>query len=117
MKPTDPIKIVAQLLDLPLIDKDERSCGIVDDVEFTGSAGKPAAIKALLVGPGAYGGRLPKWAMWLVARVAGDSMVRVPVGQIESIGAQVKLKCAAEDIGLHRVEDRVRAWIPRRGAL
>ena len=117
MKPTDPLKVVGQLLDLPLIDRDGRSCGIVDDVEFSGGPGKPAALKALLVGPGAYRGRLPRWAMWLVERIAGDSMVRVPVGEIASIGAQVKLKCPAQDIGLHRVEDRVRAWIPRKGAM
>ena len=34
MKPTGPIKLVSQLIDLPLIDRDERWCGVVDDVEF-----------------------------------------------------------------------------------
>ena len=66
MKPDDPIKLVAELLDLPLLDKDERYCGIVDDVEFSGAPGKRLALEALLVGPGAYQGRLPSWMYWLV---------------------------------------------------
>ena len=36
---------------------------------------------------------------------------------IKTISSAVHLKCAAEDVGLHKVEDRVRAWIPRKGAL
>ena len=117
MTPYEPLKLVCQLLDLPLIDCEGRYCGIVDDVEFSGAAGKPAALKALLVGPGAYRGRLPRWALWLVAKLAGTHMARVPVDKIESIGALVHLKCRAEQVGLHRVEDRFRHWVPRRGAL
>lgn len=117
MKPTGPIKLVSQLLDLPLIDKDERSCGIVDDVEFTGGAGKEARVKALLVGPGAYRGRMPAWLYWLIGRVAGDRIARVPLDEIETIGSAVHLKCTAEEVGLHVTEDKVRAWIPRKGAM
>ena len=63
MKPDGALKLVSELLDLPLIDSDGRYCGIVDDVELSGSAGKELKLKALLVGPGAYAGRLPRWAM------------------------------------------------------
>jgi hypothetical protein len=117
MKPTAPIKLVSQLLDLPLLDKNHRWCGVVDDVEFEGSAGKDARIKALLVGPGAYSGRMPTWLYWLVGKVAGVRVSRVPLDEIETISAAVHLKCSAEQVGLHKVEDRVRAWIPRKGAL
>ena len=117
MKPTDPIKLVSQLLDLPLIDKDERWCGVVDDIEFDGSAGKEARLKALLVGPGAYKARLPAALFWLVDKVAGDRIVRVPVSQVDRIDSAVRLKCKAEKVGLHRTEDKVRAWIPRKAAL
>jgi sporulation protein YlmC with PRC-barrel domain len=116
MNPFDRIKIVSQLLDLPIIDKDERSCGIVDDVELSGSAGKEMRVKALLVGPGAYEGRLPTALYWLTRKIAGDRMSRVPVDQIAEIGAVVKLKCKAETLGLHKVEDKVAAWIPRKAA-
>jgi sporulation protein YlmC with PRC-barrel domain len=113
----DPLKLVSQLLDLPIIDKDERWCGIVDDVELEGSAGKEMRVKALLVGPGAYQGRVPGWVFWITRRVVGDRMVRVPADQIIEIAAVVKLKAQAETLRLHAVEDKVRSWIPREGAL
>jgi hypothetical protein len=117
MKPSDPIKLVADLLDMPLLDKDHRYCGVVDDVEFSGAAGKVLALKALLVGPGAYQGRLPAWLFWVISRIAGDRIARVPIAKIATITSAVHLKCTAEDVGLHEVEDRVRGWIPRRGAM
>ena len=117
MKPNEPLKLVSQLLDLPMLDKDERWCGIVDDIEFDGGIGKPTRIKALVAGPGAYQGRMPGWLYWLVARIAGTRIVRIPLGEVESIGSAVHLRCAAEEVGLHVVEDRVRRWIPRRGAM
>ena len=117
MKPTDKLKLVSQLIDLPLVDKDERWCGVVDDVELSGGPGDDARIEALLVGPGAYEGRMPGWMYWLVRKIAGDRMVRVPADQVIEIGSVVKLKSAAEKLGLHQVEDRARRWIPRWGAL
>lgn len=117
MNPGDPIKLVAQLLDLPIVDKDGRYCGIVDDVELSGSAGKQVRLEALLVGPGAYEGRLPGWWFSLVRWIAGDRIVRVEMDRIQEIRSVVKLNCHAEEAKLHMVEDRVRSWIPRRGAL
>lgn len=117
MRPTDPIKLVAELLDLPIQDKDGRYCGIVDDVELTGAAGKEMRLAALLVGPGAYEGRLPAWCYWLVRKIAGDRVVRVEMDKVEQIRAVVQLNCNADVARLHAVENRVRAWIPRKGAL
>jgi hypothetical protein len=117
MKPTDPLKLVAELLDLPIRDVDGRWCGIVDDVELTGAGGEEARIAAILVGPGAYEGRLPGWCYTLVRSIAGDHLTRVPIDRVETIHSALKLKDRAEDLGLHEVEDRVRRWLPRRGAL
>lgn len=117
MKPTGPIKLVAELLDLPIEDKDGRFCGIVDDVELSGTAGQATRIKALLVGPGAYEGRMPRWAFALARMIAGGRIARVPFDQIETIHPTVKLKCRAEELKLHEVEDRVRQWIPKAGAM
>jgi sporulation protein YlmC with PRC-barrel domain len=117
VKPTDPIKLVSQLLDLPIIDSEGNYSGIVDDVEFSGPAGKEARIAALLVGPGAYRGRMPPWAMWLVRKVAGDRITRVPMAEIASIDSAVHLKRGADKLGLHSAEDKARAWIPRAGAM
>lgn len=112
-----PVQLVSQLLDLPIIDKHERWCGIVDDLEFEGEPGKPLRVKALLVGPGAYEGRMPAWMFWLVGRVAGHTLIRVPAAEVIEIGAVVKLKCAASKLKLGASEDKARAWIPRVGAM
>jgi sporulation protein YlmC with PRC-barrel domain len=117
MKPTGPIKLVGQLLDLPIIDKDGNYSGVVDDIEFVGSPGKDTRLAALLVGPGAYQGRLPGWAMWLVRKLAGNRITRVPLDQIGSIDSAVHLTGSATELGLHKSEDAARAWIPRKGAM
>jgi sporulation protein YlmC with PRC-barrel domain len=117
VKPDGSIKLVSELLDLPLYDIDGLYCGVVDDVEFTGGAGKPLKLKALLVGPGAYSGRLPSWGMWLVGKLAGDRMTRVPIGKVKSIVATVQLDCSAHDLGLDKSERRAAKWIPKAGAL
>lgn len=117
MRPTDPIKLVAELLDLPIQDKDGRYCGIVDDVELTGSAGKETRLTALLVGPGAYEGRMPRWLFWIAEKIAGNRITRVPIEKVDQIGAIVRLNCTAEQLKLHIVEDKVRAWIPKAGAM
>lgn len=117
MDPFNRLKIVSQLLDLPIVDKDERSCGIVDDIELAGSPGKPMRVEALLVGPGAYEGRMPKWMYWLVRIIAGDRMARIPASQVAEIGSVVKLKLRGEELGLHQAEDKAAGWIPRWGAM
>ena len=117
MSPFDRLKIVSELLDLQIVDKDERSCGVVDDVELSGAAGKETRVEALLVGPGAYEGRMPGWMYWLVRKIAGDRIIRVPADQVIEIGSVVKLKSKGEKLGLHVVEDKVAEWLPRRGAL
>jgi hypothetical protein len=44
-------------------------------------------------------------------------MVHVPAAEITEIGSVVKLRCTAEELGLHRTEDKVRSWVPRWGAM
>ena len=115
MKPTDPIKLVSELLDLPVQDSEGRYCGIVDDAEFAGT--KELTLKALLVGPGAYAGRLPRWATWLVKRIAGDRITRVPIDKVRTIRTMVSLDCPASELGLNKSEAAAGRWIPRKGAL
>ncbi|MGE5562953.1 MAG: hypothetical protein ACM3ZV_06545 [Bacillota bacterium] len=117
MTPDSPIKLVSELIDLPLFDSEEKYCGVVDDVELSGGPGKDLKLKALLVGPGAYKGRMPGWAMWLVKRVAGDRITRVPMDQVRTIGTAVHLEVPGRDLGLHRSETAAGKWIPEWGAL
>ena len=117
MTPDSPIKLVSELLDLPLYDAEQKYCGVVDDVELSGGPGKPLKLKALLVGPAAYERRLPGWAMWLVRKVAGDRLTRVPMEKVRSIGSMVHLECPGRDLGLHKSEIATGKWIPRWGAM
>jgi len=117
MTPDGPIKLVSELLDLPLLDSNGRFCGIVDDVELDGEPGKSLKLKALLVGPGAYSGRLPGWSMRLVKWIAGDRITRIPMAEIRTIGSAAYLKQTAADLGLDKSESAARRWIPKRGAL
>jgi len=117
MTPDGRIKLVADFLDLPLIDSQGSYCGIVDDVELTGGAGKELELKVLLVGPGAYAGRLPRWARWLVENLAGNRVTRVPMDRIRTISDSVHLDRPGYELGLHKSEAAAGKWIPRRGAL
>ncbi len=117
MKPDGRIKLVSELLDLPLLDSNGKYCGVVDDVEFSGGPGKALKLKALLVGPGAYEGRLPGWAMRMVRKLVGDRINRVPIGKVRSVSAVVHLDCPGSELGLLRSEDRAARLIPQRGAL
>jgi sporulation protein YlmC with PRC-barrel domain len=117
MTPDSPIKLVSELLDLPIFDSDEKHCGIVDDVEMSGGPGKALKLKALLVGPGAYAGRMPRWAMAAVKLLAGDRLTRVPMDKVRTISSAVRLECPGRDLGLLKSEDGAAKWLPRRGAL
>jgi sporulation protein YlmC with PRC-barrel domain len=115
MKPDGPIKLVADLLDLPLIDSEGWYCGIVDDVEFSGT--KELKLKALLLGPGTYQQRMPGWLYWMVRKVAGDRIVRVPTEKIRSIASAVTLDCSGSELGLQQSEKTAAEWLPKRGAM
>jgi sporulation protein YlmC with PRC-barrel domain len=117
MTPSGKLKLVSQLLDLPIVDSEGNYSGVVDDVELDGGPGKPTRLAALLVGPGAYRGRLPRWAMGIVRLVAGDRITRVPVDRVKSIDSAVHLNGTGDSAGLHKSEDRARRWIPRAGAM
>jgi len=116
MTPHDEIELVGGLLDLPILDCDGRYCGIVDDLELAGESGAPR-VDALLVGPGAYRGRLPGWAFGLIRRVAGKHVTRVPWSAVKAIASAVELRVPARELGLHRYEDRAAQWMPHHGAM
>jgi hypothetical protein len=117
VKPDGRLKLVGGVRDLQVIDADGLRCGIADDIEFRGKPGAPLAIKAILVGPGAWRGRLPRWAMWIVASIAGDGIVRVPWEKVATVSSEIKLSCAGRELGLMKYEDQAGRFIPHRGAL
>jgi len=101
------LKLVSEVRDLQIVDLDDRNCGICDDIEFRGGPGEALEIKALLVGPGAYKGRLPAWAFVLVKWIAGTRMIRVPWEKVDKVTARIYLTERGETLGLHRLDDRL----------
>jgi sporulation protein YlmC with PRC-barrel domain len=102
MKRDDYLKLVGEVRDLQIIDSDGRRCGIADDIDFEGSAGKPLKVKALLVGPGAYGRRLPRWLSWVIGTLVGKNMARVPWNDVVRITSEIKLARPAQSYGICR---------------
>lgn len=113
MKPEASMRLVRDVRDLELFDRDGRRCGIADEFEFEGGPGGDLKITALLVGPGAYRKRLPRWLYRLIRLVAGDRVTRVAWEEIEYITNVVHLKRSAHDYGLMRSEEKARTWIAR----
>ncbi|HSC20072.1 MAG TPA: hypothetical protein VLC74_14290 [Rhizomicrobium sp.] len=107
MRRGDPLKLLSEVRDLQIVDKDGRNCGICDEIELDGAPGEALTVSAVLVGPGAYARRLPRWAHRLIAHIAGRGIVRVPWDIVEKISGRIHLSVAAETVGLRRTEDRL----------
>jgi len=110
VKPDASLKLLAEVRDLQIVDRDGRNCGVCDDIELDGKPGGPLRIKSLLVGPGAYEGRIPKWLFWLVKRISGSRVTKVPWSAVDKISARIFLNVPGEKVGLRVVENR---WVRR----
>jgi sporulation protein YlmC with PRC-barrel domain len=111
----EPIFVVHRLLDEQLLDSEGRRCGRVDDIELRGS---PPRIAALLVGVGLYPRRLPRGIRRLARRLAGpetwgSNAVRIPWEEVDQIGATVRLRKKAEELGLGEGDDPERWMVGR----
>ncbi len=105
------IDLAYRLLDLDLLDADERRCGKVDDLELDGTPGESTYVSAIVSGPGALPNRLPRRLQGLGMWVFGDRTVRVPWSEVAEVDpATVKLEKRAADLDL-ALGDRRLAWI------
>jgi hypothetical protein len=111
MKPEGALKLVGEVRDLQIVDSEGSHCGIADDIECKGQPGKELVLNALLVGPGAYENRLPKWAYALIKTLFGDRLVRIPWGEIEHVTGHITLKKPGATYGLLKTERRFAAIV------
>jgi sporulation protein YlmC with PRC-barrel domain len=98
---SDEVFIAHRLLDEQIVDSDGNRCGRVDDIELSGS---PPRITALLVGEGLYPRRLPRRLRQLARRLAGAEVwganaLRIPWEEVDELGAAVRLRRKAEELG------------------
>ena len=110
------LDLVYRVLDLQLVDVDGRRCGKVDDVELSG---EPLRANALLSGTGTFPDRLPRRLLPRLARrlvgrfVLGGNVVRIPWEEVDEIGATVRLRRKAVDLGLGQGDDELAPVIGR----
>lgn len=100
-------KLVGEVRDLQIVDRDDQNCGICDDLEFEGGPGGRLVIKALLVGPGALAPRLPRGLAAILRWVAGGKVTRIPWEDVESISGRIRLKKTADAYHLHAIDHRL----------
>jgi hypothetical protein len=109
------IDLAGEVLDHELVDAEGLPCGMVDDIELSGDRGTSLEVTALLVGPGAWGPRLPALGRSLVRLIFGTQRTRVPWAEVERVAERVHLRSRAPELGLG-VRDRKAAhwiaWIP-----
>jgi sporulation protein YlmC with PRC-barrel domain len=97
--------LVYRILDDQLVDVDGRRCGRADDIEFDGGVGEPPRLYAIISGSGSWHRRLPRRLRRVGARVfgdgvIGDDVIRVPWEQVVDIGAVLRLRAKARELGL-----------------
>jgi sporulation protein YlmC with PRC-barrel domain len=115
MRNEGEIFVVHRLLDEQILDSDGKRCGRVDDIELRGS---PPRVTAVLAGEALYPRRLPKRLRGLARRLAGPerwgaNALRVPWEEFDEIGATLRLRRKAEELGLGEGDDPER-WMVRR---
>jgi hypothetical protein len=104
VKAAHPRHLVRAYRDLALLDRDDRHCGVVDDIEMAEGDAGVWEMTALLVGPVAWRRRSPRW---FTALLPGRKLVRIDAADVASTGSAVRLMKKAEELGLACVEHRL----------
>ena len=106
MRAADPKSILRAYRDLVVVDREDKHCGMVDDVELEQRDGI-WELAALLVGPGVWSRRRPRW---LTALLPGRKVVRVAAADIASATTAVRLLKRAGELGLAETERALLRW-------
>jgi sporulation protein YlmC with PRC-barrel domain len=113
------VNLGLRLLDDQLLDADGHRCGRVDDVQLEGGAGIRTDVSALLIGPGAWTGRLRPPFGYLVEGLGPDYVRCIPWGEVAAVGTAVELRHTAGELGLETNDGRNVQWVgaPPRGTI
>jgi len=110
MRAADPKAIVRAYRDLVILDREDKPCGMVDDIEL-GQHGGLWELAALLVGPGAWDRRRPHW---LGRLLPGRKLVRIEAADVASTTSEVRLLKRAEELGLATTERKLLHWVGKK---
>jgi hypothetical protein len=104
----DEIDLAYRILDLDLVDSEERRCGKVDDLEFDGEPGGPVYVAAIVSGGSALRERFPRRLRNAGGLLFRGEATRVGWSEVEDFDSRIELRSTAADLGLAR-GDRDRA--------
>ncbi len=108
----DELWLGQQVVDRALVSKDERRCGMVDDLVITMRADPPGEfprVEAIVAGPMALSCRWPqplRWSVRLFYRCLGlkqPAPVQLPWDCVDRIGVVVTLVVDRDQTGLNRL--------------
>lgn len=112
---SDPLDVTLSLLDRQVLDREGAPIGKVDDIALRWDDRAPV-ITHLLIGPGAWAGRLPGLigrivhGAWLRLRPEEDPhALRIALQDVDRLDSAVHLRILREDLRLEGPE----AWIRR----
>jgi sporulation protein YlmC with PRC-barrel domain len=105
------IDLCLGILDHQLIDSEGRRCGNVDDLELEGVREGNPRVRAIVTGPGGWHGR-GRIGRLLAALVPGKTVI-IPWEEVAEVGAGVKLRKPATELGLGRGDDVAAGWVER----
>jgi len=101
-------ELVRAYRDLVLLDRDDASCGIVDEIETEEVEPGIWQLRALLVGPGVWASRRPHW---LTRLLPGKRVARIDAADVASATSAVRLLKRADELGLAPLECKLLvAW-------
>jgi hypothetical protein len=107
VRAADPKAIVRAYRDLVIVDREDKHCGIVDDIELEQADDGIWQMTALLTGPGVWSRRRPRW---LTALLPGRRQVRIEAADVASTTTEVRLLKRAEELGLAPTELALLRW-------
>ena len=107
MRAASHSELLRAFRDLALVDRQDHLCGVVDDIEAEEREPGIWHLTALLIGPGAWARRRPRW---LTALFPGRRVVRIDAGDVASATSVVRLLKRADELGLARTERRMLGW-------
>jgi sporulation protein YlmC with PRC-barrel domain len=105
------VNLGLRLLDDQLFDSDEHRCGRVDDIQLQGGPGTRTEVSALLVGPGAWTGRLRRPFDYPVEGLGPDYVHCIPWSEVVRVGTSVGLSRPARELGLETNDGRSVQWV------
>lgn len=94
------LDLAYRLLDLDLVDSEDRRCGKVDDLELAGGPGEATYVAAIISGPGALAARFPRRLRRHAARIFRGGRARVSWKVVDDFDSTVELTSTAAQLGL-----------------